>query len=466
MNLFVLYESFIIGAKEGLKVGAVLVILYALLYAKEKGALIKSYYGGLILAFLFSLPFLFFKELALIKEYIRNFISLTFAILFILSGLILIHKTGTDLLEPFRPMLRKGVSRQMGGGVLRLMILFATLLFFLPDSAGSALYLRDYTLMKETIGGVYVPAFLGFILIFVVALYLLRFQQVLKLGGLFDLPQFLLFLAIVKLLGGGIKGFAELSLIPSVQRGFMKFIHDLIHQIFVMFMVPDHPLLKTTVWNFIGFFFGPNIASIASLFLLLFLPLLFIYYSILGPLPEPSGLKGSEKRKVKFHILSERRRKAIPVAIYIMLILFFWFSGSRESVTELYNPAPRPLVSDKGIVLIPLTDPSLNLYDGKLHKFSIDIDDVKTRLLVIKRPNGSLAVCLDACEICPPEGYGQRQDHVVCIYCNTPIPIKTLGEPGGCNPIPLVYSRDERFVRIELQEIIKKWQYAKTGKGH
>jgi hypothetical protein len=61
------------------------------------------------------------------------------------------------------------------------------------------------------------------------------------LGSFFALPQLLLFFAMVKLFGSGIKGITELSLIPSVQRGFMKFIHDFVHQTFVMLMVPDHP---------------------------------------------------------------------------------------------------------------------------------------------------------------------------------------------------------------------------------
>jgi uncharacterized membrane protein len=82
---------------------------------------------------------------------------------------------------------------------------------------------------------------------------------------------------------------------------------------------------------------------------------------------------------------------------------------------------------------------------------------------VIKKADNSLSVCLDACEICPPVGYGQRDNHVVCIYCMTPIPVDTLGDPGGCNPIPLTAAIDDNFIRVELKEIIKKWGFVNRG---
>ncbi|MBI5641216.1 MAG: DUF2318 domain-containing protein, partial [Nitrospirae bacterium] len=246
---------------------------------------------------------------------------------------------------------------------------------------------------------------------------------------------------------------------------FMKFSHDFIHQTFVFIMVPDHQLLRTTVWNFIGFFFGSNFSVLVTLISLLFFPALFLYHSLLSPLPELPADTGAQRRKFRSILLSDRRRKAIPVLIFIVLIIGAWFLGSGESVSRLYNPKPKPVVEDKGIVMIPVNDPTMNLMDGSLHKFSLAHQGKEIRIIIIKRDNNALSVCLDACEICPPDGYGQRDDLVVCVFCNTPIPINTLGKAGGCNPIPLVSAIDERFVRIDLGEILKKWEYVNSGKG-
>jgi hypothetical protein len=466
MNLSVLYESFIIGAKEGLKAGVILIVFYSFIQSIQRQNLIRPFYAGLFTALLFSIPFLLFKGFDFFRNYIEKIIGLSFAVVFLISGLSLLHKTETDLFSLIRSLFKTNVA--FWSKIIAIIIYFATIFYFLPDFAGSALFVKDYSMMKETIWGVYIPVFFGFLVVFLISFLLIRskFKIMNKVGGFFDLSQFFLFLAIVKLLGGGIKGFAELSLIPSVQRGIMKFMHDLIHQVFVLLMVPDHPILRTTLWDFIGFFFGPNISSVLSLFILLFLPILFLYHSLLKPLPEITNVIGAERRKVKFNILSERRRKSVPVFIYIIFILFLWFSGKGEEAMKLYNPAPKPVVSEKGVILIPINDPTMDLFDGRLHKFTLKHEQEMITFLIIKKQNGSLAVCLDACEICPPiDGYGQREDHVVCIYCNTPIPIHTLGEKGGCNPIPLVYGIDDKFVKIELTEIIKKWQYVKAGAG-
>jgi uncharacterized membrane protein len=205
---------------------------------------------------------------------------------------------------------------------------------------------------------------------------------------------------------------------------------------------------------------------VVALFLLLTPPVMFLYHSITEPIPEPVGfVTGAEKRKFQALERSGRRRKALPVIFFVCVILITWFSQRGETVSRLYNPKPIPVVEDKGIILIPVSDPTMDLMDGRLHKFSLVSGEDIIRILIIKKPDNTLAVCLDACEICLPDGYGQREAHVICIYCNTPIPIETLGEPGGCNPIPLSASVTERDVRIELSEILKKWQYVKTGKS-
>ncbi|MFZ2197515.1 MAG: Fe-S-containing protein, partial [Thermodesulfovibrionales bacterium] len=356
-------------------------------------------------------------------------------------------------------------QKDEGAFIVRSVVASAALLFFLPDYIGSVFFLRDLAAIKNAALMAYVSFFIGLLPLAALFLFAGKVTKPSRIGAFFDLPQMLLFLSMVKLLMGGTKGIAEISLVPSVQRGLMKFVHDIIHQIFVILMVPDHPLLKTTVWDFIAIFFGPNFASVAALFLLLLLPLLFVYRSLSRPLPEDGALTGAKRRRTRDFLLSDRRKKALPVLCFISLILFSWFSESGESVSRLYDPVSKPVVNDRGTVLIPLHDPTMDLMDGMLHKFSLAHKEETIRIIVIRKANRDLTVCLDACEVCPPKGYGQREDHVVCIYCNTPIPVDTLGQPGGCNPIALRFSVDEKFIRIETGEILKKWEDVKTGKG-
>jgi uncharacterized membrane protein len=447
----------LIGFKEGLKIGIIWLVFYSYLLRNDKRSLIRPFYLGLLFVFLSSVCSFFLLPKGIsVRDYLGNLISMSFALFLILSVSALFHESGINLLGPLQRFSFSATLKRLIEG---LVVFLLTLLFFLPDSIGSLFFLRELSFMKESTL-VYLYAFIGFsISILVLYLIVKLYKPYQWLGNFFDVPQLLLFLAMVKLLGSGIKDIAELSLIPSVQRGFMKFTHDVIHQTFVLLMVPDHPLLKTTVWNFIGIFFGSNFASFVSLFMLLFFPLLFLYHRLFKPLPEPKASTSVEKRKIKSSLLSERRRKALPVIFFIGFILIAWFSQTEESVSQLYKPRPRPVVVDRGVVLIPMKDPTMDLMDGSLHKFSLVHEGEEIRILVVKRPDGRLSVCLDACENCPPEGYAQRGSHVICIYCNTPIPVQTLGEAGGCNPIPLRAVIDERYIRIELSEILRKWGF-------
>jgi hypothetical protein len=348
--------------------------------------------------------------------------------------------------------------------VIPLLVLLSTLLFFLPDTTGSMYFLRELSFMRESAGMTILSAIVGLLIAAVLIFAVVKLYKPYWIGSFFAIPQLLLFLAVVKLLGSGIQGIAELSLIPSVQRGIMKFTHDFIHQVFVFLMVPDHPLLKTTVWDFIAFFFGPNFASVVSLFILLVFPFMFIHHSLFTPLPESDAEKTAERRKVKALLLSDRRKKALPVLVFILCIVFAWFFQSAETVSQIYVPRPKPVVVDRGTVVIPVKDPTMNLKDGRLHTFSLIHEGEEIRILIMKKTDNSLSVCLDACEICPPEGYGQREDQAICIYCGTPIHVDTLGVPGGCNPIPLTAQIDDTFIRIAFDEILNKWGFVQLGK--
>ena len=59
------------------------------------------------------------------------------------------------------------------------------------------------------------------------------------------------------------------------------------------------------------------------------------------------------------------------------------------------------------------------------------------RFIVIQKPDRSLAVAFDACQICGTQGYYQKGSEVICRNCASDIVIATIGTPGGCNPVPL-----------------------------
>jgi hypothetical protein len=445
-------EAFVVGLKEALKLGVVWIVFSSYLDRTGRNHLLKFFALGLLCTtVLFGVSFLVpaGPESRQVLSTLTGYVFF----LFFMASLAALFSGGPGPLGRFS-----------GNTALGSLVLGGTVCYFAPDIIGSSLFVRELSLMRETRVGGYLSAGAGFVMVLLVLFGVFR-NRTLPLGRYFGPGQFLLFLALVKFLGGGVRGFAELSLIPAVQRGVMKFVHDVVHQTFVILMVPDHPLLRVTLWDFIGVFFGSNIAIVIALLLLVSPPLAFLYDSYAAPVPVPRHLAtGAERRKYRAEVMLQRLQRGLPVAAFVLVVTVSWFAGMGEQSATLFLPEPKPVVEDKGQVIIPLTDPTMDLMDGNLHKFSLLRDGNTITLLVIRKPDGKLAVCLDACEICPPEGYGLSGENVVCVYCRTPIPVDTLGRAGGCNPIPLVVEITERDIRIPVGEIEKKWLNVITGK--
>ena len=76
---------------------------------------------------------------------------------------------------------------------------------------------------------------------------------------------------------------------------------------------------------------------------------------------------------------------------------------------------------------------------GELHKFAYQSGDATVRFLAVKLADGGIATAVDACQICGIEGFMQSREgpFAICKTCNAPIPMNTLGQGGGCNPLSL-----------------------------
>ncbi len=433
----------------------------------------EAFISALKLSFSVCLSWLLIKAYrSSIKEGIRSYI---FYIVLLLMGILFFLGTYINLDAYYKDLIRRfsayifGIlyigavfsGRSLKGEKALIFVSpFLILFLFGSDTLSLAFFLKDLSAMRQNYEGTYIGAVLGIgagaLLLLFSSWLAFRLSLILSFTGL------LFCLSIIKLLFGGTGGYAELSLIPSVQRGLMKFFHDFVHQLFVFFMVPDHPLLKTTVWNFIGLIFGEAFTMFVTLLILIVPSLIIIFKMIRPPEVIPEGFTGARRRKYIYEYMTMMRLKSLPLIVFTIVVTLLWFFKA-ESGPGLYIPQPVPVVEENGFITLKLNEPGRSIGDGNIHKFIFKKDGQNYRFFVFKRPDGRFAVCLDACEICPPEGYGQAKAHLICIYCNTPIPFNTVGEPGGCNPIPINFSLKDNEIKIELQEILKKWRLVHSG---
>ena len=92
--------------------------------------------------------------------------------------------------------------------------------------------------------------------------------------------------------------------------------------------------------------------------------------------------------------------------------------------------------------------------DGHLHRFAYTAENgTQMRYIIIRKSESSYGVALDACDICGPSGYYERDGQVVCILCDVVMNIGTIGMPGGCNPVPLAHEIANGKIVIDTADL-------------
>lgn len=130
---------------------------------------------------------------------------------------------------------------------------------------------------------------------------------------------------------------------------------------------------------------------------------------------------------------------------FLVLISAGWvYQRSARALT----PA-EPVVARAGWVNLPLQE----VEDGRLHRYEAVTAAGAVRFFAIRRPNGSIAVALDACQICGTQGYYQQGGQLFCRNCDAPINVASVGTYGGCNPIPLEATVHGGVVAIALARL-------------
>ena len=187
-------------------------------------------------------------------------------------------------------------------------------------------------------------------------------------------------------------------------------------------------------------------AVIGGLAMIIPVRLFIDHIRVTQPYDNPAQL-----RRHRFNNRKLRRMAVRTLAVFAVFIV---------SMTAVKAYATRPVVLsspesytvDGDRILIDLED----VNDGHLHRFEyVTKKNIAVRWIVIKKPNSAAyGVGLDACDVCGNAGYYERGNQVVCKRCDVVMNIRTIGFPGGCNPIPLDYAIEEGKMVFRLEDIL------------
>ena len=156
----------------------------------------------------------------------------------------------------------------------------------------------------------------------------------------------------------------------------------------------------------------------------------------------------SERRRREWEYRKQRRWSFAAAFLCLAVILMF----TAEFVYARTAAAPvqaTQLTPQDGMVEIPTS----GLLDSDLHFYSAGVNGKSVRFFVIRRGSGEYIAALDACQICGWSGYRQQGQNVICRNCGAAIYIPSIGEKGGCNPVPFPSHVEGGEVIVDLSAL-------------
>jgi hypothetical protein len=309
-------------------------------------------------------------------------------------------------------------------------------------------------------GAVYLYSFAGFMTGIIVFIYGSGLLLRLDIRRFFDHRSIMVIIATFCFIFGGMNEFDSTPIIVSLQRGIYHFLSSFIPLLEDILLIPHGMLIEPPCAGLFDYLRSQRVAM-AITAIILFMPPLYVFIRLmLKPEPSTEGIeKKAEQRKVISIYIDELIRKGTPVVLSLFVSIVLLHSANLR-LNPTYDPEPQPIIITGDKVEIPLKGTYGDISDGRIRKYSFDYHGEAYRLLVMMRPDGRVIAALDACDICPPEGYVQRGGYLVCKYCGTPISLQSLGESGGCNPVPLDSRvEDNRLIikTVHVVESYKKW---------
>jgi high-affinity iron transporter len=155
----------------------------------------------------------------------------------------------------------------------------------------------------------------------------------------------------------------------------------------------------------------------------------------------------AEARKQEWSAQRERRwaiTACITAFIFIFMVTAEFIYAKDVPIspaTELTPSGGKVSVSTKGLA------------EGELQRYSVDVNGSKVRFLLYRKPDNKVAAVFDACQICGGIGF---YSGLICKNCAAPVNPQSVGQAGGCNPIPLESAQDGDSIVISVTELAKE----------
>ena len=418
-------EALVIVLREGVE--AALVVAIVLSYLKKTGreALTAWVWAGVGLALVGSVAgAIVLDRMKLDSEALEGPLMLIGAF-FVFTLVWWMNRAAKGLKKEIEGRVEIASARAEGAGWG--VLLFA-LFMILREGIETVIFLAAASFSSKGLATL-LGAGLGLALAVTFAFFLLRGSLRIDIGRFFRITTIVLYVLAFQLLVGAFHEFSESGVLPS-NKALMAFVG---------------PIVRHDTYVFLAA-------------IVLAVGLVGLGGSKRTPVPEGDS---AAARRLALAEAQRRRFTQVGGLVTAVLVIGILVGG------VVLQPGPPPKATAQaltpdaaGQVDLPLA--AVN--DGQIHFY--EIPDPKSsgatlRFFAIRKPNGTIQACMDACEICGDLGYYQDTNGLNCRNCGAPINLPTLGQTGGCNPIPVQSKVEGGTVRVDAASIYAQRVIAK-----
>lgn len=409
-----MFQALVVTLREGVE--AALIVGITLVYLSKIGRpeLRKTVYAALVAAFLGSVAgAVVLSYLPINQDAFEGWVMLVAAVL-VIGMILFMMRTARKL----KGEIESRVGSLAGSGSQWGLFAFVFLMVF-REGIETVVILSGVSLNSTELMS-FLGTLLGVALAVVFGVMFVKGSVRIDLRKFFRVTTVILLFVAAQLIISGLHELSETGVIYSSKR--------------------EMALIGPIVRN--DYFFPVTMLALVALMVLL-------EYGRRRPQPMPLAATKAEERKQQW----TARREKLWANLVVTSAFVFIFMVTAEfiyakSVTAL-SPATEVSFDKGGQAVIATND----LADGDLHRYVAEVEGVRVRFLLYRKPDGKVASIFDACQICGSVGFYKTSTGIVCKNCAAPINPQSVGQPGGCNPIPLHSTEQGNSVVINITDL-------------
>jgi high-affinity iron transporter len=397
-------QAFIVTLREGVEASLIIGIVFAYLTKVGRNELKKTVFWALAAAVAASVGVaIVLNHLPGLNEDIFEGWVMLVAAGFVVSMIWFMHKTAKSM----KGEIEGRIERLTGGETSKVGLFFFVFLLVLREGVETVAILAAVSLNSTELLS-FTGTVLGIAVAVVFGVLFIRGSVKINLQRFFRVTTVILYFVTFQLLVSGLHELSENGVLPS-STAEMRFIGPIVRN---------------------DSFFFVTMLALAGLMILM-------EYKRRAAVVLPAAATDADRRRAAW---TQRREKMWMTAVVATSFVFIFLSTAEfiyaKSSTALSPTTAVTLVGEQ------VTVPTSEINDDKLHRFGVHVDDGKggspeVRFLLFKKPDGEIVTVADACQICGPVGFYIGSEGIICKMCASPLTAGSMGQPGGCNPIPL-----------------------------